>query len=150
MFPAVVAVRVVIVGTVRSLMFRILVAVALLKDAIVPELTRFTIPPALLVIPVIAPEPVRLSVPILVKFARAVVIVPVPDFVIVPELARVVVDKVPPLFKVPRFVKAPAPDNAVFTVTIEPRAILRVPVIETLGITVAVVPLIVFVVPENV
>ena len=150
MLPATVAVRVVIVGTESALIFSVLVAVALLKAVIVPELARFTTPLALLVIPVIVPVPLRLIIPVFVRLTRAVVIVPTPDFVIIPALARVVVDKVPPQFKLPRFVKAPAPDNAVFMVTVEPRTILRVPVITTLGITVAVAPLIVVVVPENV
>ena len=115
-----VVVRVVIVGTVRPLIFRILVDVALLKFEIVPELTRFTVPPALLVMPVIAPVPLRLRFPVLVKLARAVLIAPAPLMDVVPALANVVIDEVPPIFRVliASFVNVPVPDKAVLTVNV--------------------------------
>ena len=49
-------------GTGDALILSVLVEEALLKLVIVPELIRFTIPAALFVIPVIAPDPPRLIV----------------------------------------------------------------------------------------
>jgi hypothetical protein len=83
-FPAALTVNVVIVGTVRALILSTLVEVALLKLVIVPELERLTIPPALLVIPVIVPDPPRLIMPVFVSLARAVLIAPLPVTSIVP------------------------------------------------------------------
>lgn len=101
-------------------MLRVLVAVALLKAAMEPELARFTVPPALLVMPVIVPVPLRLSVPVFVKFARAVVIGPPPVLVAVPALESVVIETVPPRFSVPDepLVKAPPPDRVFPTVRV--------------------------------
>ena len=63
-------------GTLSALIFNTLVLVALLKLVIVPELVRLTVPPVLLVIPVIVPEPTKFIVPVFVKFANAVLIAP--------------------------------------------------------------------------
>ena len=115
------AVSVVIVGTVGVvLIFKVLVALALLKLVIVPELDKFTIPAALFVIPAIVPDPLRLTVPVLVKFASAVLIAPEPDTLVVPELVNVVIEQVPPIFKVPvaAFVNPPVPARAVPTVNV--------------------------------
>ena len=82
-------------------------------------------PPALLVIPVIVPEAVILIVPVLVKLASAVVIVPVaPLRLTIPALARVVIEQdglaVPLILTVPvaAFVKLPVPLNRVPTVNV--------------------------------
>jgi len=91
---------------------------ALLKLAMVPELVRLTIPAALLVMPAILPEPPRFKVPLLVKLASTVLMTPVPVMVVVPELANVVNELVPPIVSVPVFVKVPEPDNAVPTVSV--------------------------------
>ena len=73
-----------------------------------------------MVMPVIAPEPLILIVPVLVKLARAVLIAPAPVMVAVPELVRVVIEEVPPIFSVPvaPFVNVPAPASAVPTVNV--------------------------------
>ena len=87
--PAVLTVNEVMVGGVRSLMFNILVEAALLNVVIVPELIKFTMPFALLVMPVIAPEVFRLMVSVLVKFT-----------VEVDEILAPVIDTVPALVSV--------------------------------------------------
>jgi hypothetical protein len=136
-FPAALTVRVLIVGTVGVvLILSVLVEVALLKLVIVPEVARLTMPPALLVIPAIVPDPPRLSVPVLVKLARAVVIAPVPVMAVVPELVRVAIEQVPPIFSVleAAFVKPPpVPAKAVPTVKV-PLLVKVTPVTVTLGI----------------
>ena len=98
-------------GTDDALILSVLVAVALLKAVIVPELARVTIPTALLVIPVIAPEPLKFNVPVFVRLATAVVIVPVPEWLIVPELASVLTEIAPVLVNVPVLTKLPAPES---------------------------------------
>ena len=118
MLPAVLVVKVLIVGTVLSLILSKLEAVALLKLVIVPEVVKLTIPLALLVIPAIVPEPPRLIVPVLVRFAKTVVIFPDPVTAKVPELERVVIEQEPPRFKVFALDKAPAPESAVLTVVV--------------------------------
>ena len=94
-------------------MLSVLVEVALLKLVIVPEVARLTIPPALLVMPVIAPDPPRLIVPVLVKFASAVVILLVPLMAVVPAFVRVVIEQVPPMFNVyvAALLSVPVPDR---------------------------------------
>src|SRR5215207_4920970 len=131
-------------------MFSMLVAVALLKAVIVPELARFTVPPALLVIPVIVPVPLRFTVPVLVKFARAVEIWPAPVLVIVPALVSVVMEEVPPRLRVPiaLLVMAPPPENAVPAVMVP--LLVYTPAIVSLAIEVFVAPPKVMPVPENV
>ena len=99
------------VGTLLALIFKTLVEVALLNVVIVPELERFTNPPALFVIPAIVPEPPKLIVPVLVKFAKTVDIAPDPEIAIVPAFDRVVIDTAPEVFRVPLFVNEPPPDN---------------------------------------
>lgn len=147
--PATVAVRVVNVGTVGvALIFNVLVAVALLKLVIVPEAVRLTIPLALFVIPVMALVPFRFTVPVLVKLASAVLMAPEPVIAVVPELASVETEQVPPRFKVLVFVKEPAPESAVLTVSVP--LLVIVPVTATLGITVVVAPLMVLGVPLKV
>ena len=119
MFPATLTVSVVNVGTVGVvLILSVLVAVALLKEVIVLEPEWLTIPAALLVMPVIVPKPWILTVPVLVKFASAVVIAPEPVIVAVPELAKVVIEEALPIFTVPLFDNEPAPDKAVLTVRV--------------------------------
>lgn len=88
-----------------------LVAVALSKAVMVPELAKFTIPAALLVIPVIAPEPPKLRVPVFVKLAVAVEVAPEPVMFIVPELSNVLTEIVPLLLNVPALTKIPAPPS---------------------------------------
>ena len=107
-------------GGVRSLMLRVLVAVALLKAVIVPELLRFTVPPALFVMPVMVPVPFKFIVPVLVKFARTIVMGPAPVLVKVPALASMVIETGPPRFSVPAapLVKAPAPERLSPTVSV--------------------------------
>lgn len=70
-----------------------------------------TIPAALLVIPVIVPEPVMLTVPVLVKLPAPVVVVPVPERSTVPALARVAIEQLPLKFNVAAaaFVSPPVP-----------------------------------------
>ena len=99
-------------------MLSVLVAVALLKAVIEPELVRLTVPPALLVMPVIVPVPVRFNVPVLVKFASRVVIGPPSVLVKVPALASVLMEEVPPILSVPVLVKPPAPERIVPTVRV--------------------------------
>ena len=106
------------VGTVKALIFSVLVDVALLKAVIVPELDRLTIPAALLVIPAIVPLPPKLRVPVLVKLAVTVEIAPEPVTLIVPEFDNVVVETLPPVFRVEALAKVPAPESAVPTVNI--------------------------------
>jgi len=111
------------VGTVVALMLSVLVAVALLRLVMVPELDKLITPAALLVMPEMVPEPLRFSVPVLVKLAKAVEIAPAFVMVTVPALARVVIDDDPPKFKVPvaLLVKLPvndASDKAVDTVNV--------------------------------
>jgi hypothetical protein len=115
-FPEALTVSVVIVGTVGVvLILSVLVEVALLKLVIVLDPEWFTIPPALLVIPVIVPEPLILIVPVFVKFANAVVVVPTADLFIIPAFSRVVIAHEPapaPLkYNVPLelFVNLPVP-----------------------------------------
>ena len=96
---------------------------ALFKLVIVLVFVTLTTPPALFVIPEIVPVPPALKVPVLVRLARAVVIVPDPVLEIVPTFANVVmlqVPTVPPIFKVPvaLFVNVPAPESAVPTVRV--------------------------------
>src|SRR5215208_6279157 len=95
------------------MMLRILVAVALSKSLMRPELIRFTVPPALLVIPTTVPDPLRFRVPVLVKFARAVEMGPVANLLAVPALARVVMETVPLMLREPDalLVKVPAPER---------------------------------------
>ena len=75
MLPAALTVRVEIVGTGTALILSVLVEVALLKEVMVLVPEWLTIPKALLVIPVIVPDPLIFIVPMLVKLARAVVLV---------------------------------------------------------------------------
>jgi len=119
-FPIALTVRVPKCGTVRAKMFRVLVAVALSKAVMEPELFRFTVPPVLLEIPVIVPVPFRFTVPVLVKFARAVVVGPPLVLFKVPALARVVIETVPPRFRVPpmALVNVPVPERRVPTVRV--------------------------------
>jgi len=100
--PANVAVSVVIVGTGLALMLSVLVAAALLNEVIMPELLRLTMPAALFVIPAIVPVPFKLMIPVLVKLARMVEIAPplVLVMVAVPAFVSVVMEQVPPIFKV--------------------------------------------------
>ena len=120
MFPATEVVRVVIVGTVLALILNVLVDVALLKLVIVPELARLTMPPALLVIPAIVPDPWRFNVPVLIKFKRTVLIAPEPVIVAVPKFVSNVIEQVPPIFNVPvaLLVRLLAPARADATVNI--------------------------------
>lgn len=134
-------------------MFSTLVAVALLKAVMAPELFRLTIPEALLVIPAIVPEPFRLIVPVFVKPAMRVEIAPAPEIAVVPELLKPPdvepMEHVPPIFKVPLFVKVPvAPSRAVPTVSVP--VFVYVPLTVTEPIDVMVEPLNDFDVPENV
>ena len=90
MLPAVLTVSVVKVGTVGVvLMFNVLVEVALLKLVTVLEPEWLTVPPALLVMPVMVFVLLILIVPVFVKLARAIVVVPAPDRLIVLALASV-------------------------------------------------------------
>ena len=113
-------VSVVMVGTVRALILSVLVDVALLNEVIVPELLRFTMPPALLVMPAIVPDPPRLRMPVLVKLARTVEIAPPLVTVTVPALVRVPIEQVPPIFKLwlAVFVNIPVPASAVLAVMV--------------------------------
>jgi hypothetical protein len=133
--PAIVAVNVVIAGTVFALILNVLVEVALIKLVIVPELMRFTIPPALFVIPVMVPDPLRFSVPVFVKLATAVVVVPVPVRYTVPVLVKVVIEQVPPMLRVPvaEFSIPPVPESPVPTVR-SPLLVNVIPVTLILGI----------------
>ena len=92
-------------------MLSMLVAVALLKELIKPELKRLTVPPALLVMPTIVPVPLRFIVPVFVKLARAVLMGPGPVLVKVPALAKTLMDDSPPKLKAPAalLVNAPVP-----------------------------------------
>ena len=148
-FPAVLTFKVVMVGGVRSLILRVLVAVALLSVVIVPEFSRFTVPPALLVIPATVPVPLRLRVPVFVKFAKAVEIGPAPVLVIVPALARVLMETLPPMLSVPPalFVSEPVPVRLIPIVRIP--LFVRVPSMLTLAMDVFVVPLMVLPVLPN-
>jgi len=148
--PAAVAVRVVMVGTVEALILSVLVAVALLNAVIVPEFARLTIPAALFVMPAIVPELFRLIVPVLVKFARRVEIAPDPVTPIVPALASVVTEEVPPMFNVlpTLLVRVLDPASAVDTVKVP--LFVVVPLMVRLGIATALAPLIVLPVPVNV
>ena len=150
MLPGALTVRVPKWGTVRALMFRVLVAVALSNAVIEPEPIRLTVPPALLVMPVSVPVPLRFNVPVLVKFARAMVIGPPLVLLAVPALARVLMETVPPRLRVPAapLVKPPVPERRVPTVSVP--LLVYVPVILTLAIDVVVVPLNVLPAPENV
>ena len=98
-----------------------LVAVALLRVPIFPELTRWIVPPVLFVIPVIVPDPPRLRVPVFTKFAAAVLIVPEPFIFVVPALVRVVMEQLPLIVSVvvpgDALVNAPTPKSAVETVS---------------------------------
>ena len=112
MFPAAVTVSAVMVGGVRSLMFNVLVEVALLNEVIVPELVRLTVPAALLVMPVIVPVVLRLTVPVLVKLATVVELVDAPLMLTIPALASAEIDEVPPVMlsvPVDEFVNVPLP-----------------------------------------
>ena len=126
---------------VRSLIFSVLVVVALLKEVIVPELARLTMPPVLLVIPAIVPDPPRLRVPVLVKLASAVLMAPDPVIVIFPALLRVLIEQVPPRLSIPEApsVKIPVPDSAVPIVRVP--LLVYVPVTATFPIEVVVAPL---------
>lgn len=141
MFPAVVVVKVVI-GTVAALMFNVLVAVALLNDVIVPELFRLTTPPALLVMPAIVPEPLRLIVPVFVKLPSAVVVVPLPVRSIVPAFVSVVMEHDPLRFSVfvALLVKAFDPARAVETVKVV--LFVVVPLMVRFGIVIGFAPFI--------
>ena len=170
MFPAVLTVSAVNVGTVGVvLILSVLVEVALLKEANVLEPEWLTIPPALLVIPVILPEPLTFTVPVLVKLASTVVHVAIPLMANVPAFVIVVGLHVPPvIFTVPKvFDKIPVPVNevaefivpvlvSVTPVTVSAVAQVNVPVFVyapvnvTLGIEVVVEPLIVLPVPPKV
>jgi len=144
----VLTVSVVNVGTARSLMFSMLAAVALLKLVIVPDVVRFTIP--LLVIPVIVPDPPRLSVSALVKFATAVEIFPAPLTVVVPLFVKVVIEQLPPMLSVhvEAFANDPAPAKAVPIVNVP--LFVYEPLTVTLGIELVDDPLNVFAAPLNV
>lgn len=107
-----------IVGTVTALILNVLVDVALLKLVMVPELLRFTIPAALLVIPAIVPDPFKFIVPVLVKLASTVVIAPEPLITVVPELVSVVIEQVPLMLRVLEFVNVPNPEMAVVALTV--------------------------------
>jgi hypothetical protein len=94
-------------------------------------------PPALFVRPVIAPEPLIFIVPVFVKLARAVVVVPAPERLIIPLLVRVVTEQVPlrAIVPVAAFVNMPVPAKAVAIVN--ELLLVRVtaaPVTVTLGI----------------
>jgi hypothetical protein len=124
----------VIVGTLLALIFKVLVEVALLKVVIVPELERFTIPPALFVIPAIVPEPPKLIVPVLVKFATIVDITPDPVIAIVPAFDRVLIDTAPEVFRVPLFVNDPPPPIVNVPVDkVAPELIIKLPKIVVLA-----------------
>ena len=102
MFPGAVTVNVEMLGGVpRALMLSTLVAVALLNAVMVPELARITTPPALLVIPVRVPVPLRWIVPVLVKFARGVEIGPAPVLFKVPALSSALIEALPLRLSVP-------------------------------------------------
>lgn len=161
-----VAVVSVVIGTVAVLIFRVLVAVALLNDAIVPELVRLTRPPVLFVMPAIVPDPFRLIVPVFVKFASTVEIAPAPVTPIVPALVTVAIEHAPPMFTVfvAAFVRVPVPANAVLAVnvplfvSVTPVTVRLVPNVNTallayapvkvaVGIEIAFAPEMVFVAP---
>jgi hypothetical protein len=148
--PTADTVRVVIVGTEVALMSSVLVAVALFRLVMVPELARFTRPLALFVMPAIVPDPFRLSVPVFVKLARAVEIAPAPVMVTVPELDKAVIELVPPMLSPPvaLLVRVPAPESAVPTVNVP--LFVRVPVTAMLPMTIAFVPPTDFASPESV
>ena len=81
-------------------------------------------PPALFVIPASVPEPVIFIVPVFVKLATAVVVVPAAERLIIPALVRVVIAHEPapaPLklsVPVPLLVNPPVPDSAVAAVIV--------------------------------
>jgi hypothetical protein len=109
------------VGTVGVvLIFKILELVALLNEVMVLEPEWFTVPPALLVIPEMVPDPLILIVPVLVKLLSIVVMVPVPDLLMVPLFASVVIEQPPARvkFRIPEepLVSVPAPVRRVPTV----------------------------------
>ena len=99
---------------------------------IVPDELKLTIPAALLVIPAIVPVPLRLMVPVLVRFARAVLIAPEPVMVAVPVFVNVVMELVPPRLSVLVLVSPPVPESAVATVKV-PLLVRVTPVITTVG-----------------
>ena len=135
------------VGTVKALILSSLVAVALLNAVMVPELARLTIPAAL-VMPAMVPVPPKLRVPVLVKLAVTVESAPEPVTFIVPELDKVVVERVPPVFRVEALAKVPAPERAVPTVKVP--LLVYVPVTATEPMEVVAPPLNVLVAPEKV
>jgi hypothetical protein len=111
-FPAALTVRKVNVGTVGVvLILSVLVEVELLKPVIVLEPEWLTMPPVPLVIPVIAPEPLILIVPVFVKLATAVVLVAVLLIANIPPFVFVVIEQDPAvIFTVPEvFDKVPVP-----------------------------------------
>jgi len=124
------------VGTGLALMLSVLVAAALLNEVIMPELLRLTMPAALFVIPAIVPVPFKLMIPVLVKLARMVEIAPplVLVMVAVPAFVSVVMEQVPPIFKVrvALLVSPPVPVSAVATVKL-PLLVSVTPVTVTLG-----------------
>ena len=138
----------VVIATVAATILRVLVAVALLNDVIVPELVRLTTPAALFVIPAIVPEPPRLIVPVFVKLARSVEIAPDPVTPIIPAFERAVTEQVPPMFSVfaALLVNVLEPASAVETVKVPLFEV--VPLIVRLGIPIELDPPIVFAVPE--
>lgn len=139
--PAADVVRVVM-GKVAALTLRVLVAVALLNDVIVPELVRLTIPPALFVMPVIEPEPLRLIVPVFVKLASAVVVVPLPVRSSVPALARVVMEHAPLRFSVFDALLVKELDPARVPETVNVVLLVVVPLMVRFGIDTPFVPFI--------
>ena len=134
----------------RARILRTLEAAALLNALMAPELVRLTVPPALLVILAIVPDPLRLIVPVLVKFPSGIVMGPGPVLVIVPVLTRVEIETVPPTLSVlaAPLLNVPVPERVVPTVRIP--LLVYVPVMATLAIEVFVDPLSVLPVPENV
>ena len=125
-------VSVLIVGTVAALMLSVLVAVALLKEVIVPELLRLTMPAALLVMPAIVPVPPRLIVPVLVKLARAVVMLPEPVTKIIPALVRVAIEQAPLMLSVlfAKLVNPPVPDRVpAILIVVDPDSVSAPPVL---------------------
>jgi len=124
-----------------------------LKLVIVPEVVRFTMPPVLLVIPAIVPDPLRLIVPVLVKPASKVVKLPEPLTARVPELLKPPdvepIEHDPPRFNVLVFDNVPvAPASAVLIVNVP--LLVYEPLTVTLGMEVVDEPLMVFVAPLKV
>ena len=140
--PEAVAVSVVIVGTVAALMLSVLVDVLFVNAVIVPELAKLTIPPALLVMPVIAPDPLRFIVPVFVKFARTVVVEPLPVRSIVPKFARVVMEQAPLRFSVFDALLVKVLDPARVPETVNVVLFVVVPLIVRFGIDTPLVPFI--------